>query len=151
MTRALTAIGTGICLAVCVAAVPATAGASGRCAADASEATCDLLDDCYASGALIETVTTPDDAVSRYRSCLFTDHRFALKLTGTGVAAVSRPDPLPKIYESTFWPLYCHALERVGRRDASICERRAHASSTKQRNAAKRKKHRRRTAPRFTG
>jgi hypothetical protein len=151
--RARTAVGTAICLAVCAAAVPSTAAASGRCAADTSEATCDLLDHCYATGA-IELTATPADAVSLYRSCLFTDHRFALTLTGTGVAVQPRPEPLPKIYESTFWPLYCSALERAAQRDQSICERRASASSTRgtsHRKTAKRTKHRRRTAPRFTG
>jgi len=123
--------------------------ATDRCDADAATSTCEVLDNCYAIGSLNDALPPPD-AVAYYRTCLFTDHRYSLALSGTGAVAQQRTGPLPKIYESTFWPLYCHALQRAGQRDRSICERRSSSASNRTK-LSQRRHHRRRSAPRFTG
>jgi hypothetical protein len=150
MVRRALGVGIGAVLAASAAAIPAPASASGHCDVDAPGSTCEVLDTCYGIGAMNDSLP-PADAVAYYRRCLFTDHRYALALTGTGVIAKARRAPLLKIYESTFWPLYCHALQRAGQRDRSICERRSTSTSSRTKRSQRRHHHTHRTAPRFTG
>lgn len=136
-----------------VTAVPADA--TPPCDPDSLESTCDVLEDCYVVGAL-QMTADPAEAVSFYRTCLFTDRQFALSLIGAGFGARERSRPLSPIYVSTFWPLYCEALRRAGQRDPSICERHASSASTTRKHVRKHHVRRRtaarhRTAPRFTG
>lgn len=137
--------------AVVALALPTTtpARADASCDPGAAQPTCDVLDDCYVVGAL-RLSDSPQDAVAFYRTCLFTDHDYDLVPSASGSALVkARPRPLPQIYQSTFWPLYCTALERAGERDVSICERRTARSSSKRTHH--RKRSHRRTRPQFTG
>lgn len=150
MVRRALGIGIGAVLAASAAAIPPPAFAIDRCDGDAPGSACDVLDSCYAIGSLNDALP-PADAIAYYRTCLFTDHRYSLALSGTGAVARQRPAPLPKIYASTFWPLYCHALQRAGQRDRSTCERHSGSSSTPSKRSQRRHQHRRRTAPRFTG
>ena len=124
--------------------------AAGGCDPNASQPTCDVLDDCGVVGAL-DMTAPPQDAVVFYRSCLFTDHRYTLVAGAAGSVVKPRSQPLPKIYASTFWPLYCQALERAGQRDASICDRRASAGSTRRTHRRSASRRHRRISPQFTG
>lgn len=118
------------------------ASAQTPCAPDAASSTCVVLDDCYVIGS-IRMTAPPLESLGFYRTCLFTDHRWQLEQTDAGRRATRRTR-LRKIYESTFWPLYCYAVRRAGQSDRSICDRRANNSRRSKRGSARR-------VPSFTG
>lgn len=136
-------------VAAAVAGAGAGAASAGTtCFADSQQSTCNELQTCVLIGALNMT-EAPSDAVDFYRTCLFTDDASRLvTVPGAGTVARSR-GTRPPIYASTFWPLYCQALQRAGSSDPSICGLRVHgtaATRTRRHNRARR--HR---APSFTG
>lgn len=126
------------------ASAPAPAAAN-ACFPDPLQATCETLDACYLIGVLMMSAP-PNEAVTHYRTCLFTDREYAI--TGPGRIA-RRSTPLRPIYESTFWSLYCRALRRAGQTDPSICNRRAPGASERSPRAKRRSTSRRQ--PAFTG
>lgn len=141
-----------LALALGAAAPGGASAADSDCASDSLQATCDTLDTCDAIGALNMTAP-PNDAVAFYRNCMFTDHRYKLIAGNTGALARSRTT-LPKLYASTFWPLYCDAVERAGRTDRAICGVRTSAGSGSGSSGSTTHRHsrsHRRRSPRFTG
>lgn len=134
-------------LAASATFAPAPAGAESACGAgDSLAATCQVLDSCATIGALGMT-QPPNDAVTFYRNCLFTDHKYRLLNGGASGELARSRSKRPAIYVSTYWPLYCQALQRAGQSDPAICSRRLRGTS----GAGTTRPTTRHRRPRFTG
>lgn len=100
-------------------AVPSSASAK-TCLPDGNQEVCVALNECYLVGTVIFFSTTPAEAVTWSRNCLFLDRRYRLDTHSAGGHAHERARRL-RVVRSDFWGVYCEAERRAGNPDAPLC------------------------------